>query len=192
MVETLSRLMLDEPIEYDEIRAKEVINAYRRRYRSISGMWPSLLSTLPKIARGECGVLGTGGVVSFGPNYIRLPNGMFLYYDNLQFKSTPQGDNWCFTYGKRTKTLHGGKVLENIIQALARILIMDAAVRMRQKHGLHYSLQVHDELVYVVPENIAEQVLEWLMIEMKTRPYWGPTIPLDAEGKIGRSYGEVK
>ncbi len=192
MVETLSRVILGQQIEYDEVRAKTVINAYRRRYSNISGMWPTLLQTCSAIARGDTGVLGTDGVVSYGQDFIRLPNGLSLFYDGLRCEASPRGTQWTFTFAKKKKFLHGGKILENIIQALARIVVMDAAVRMRQKYGLHYALQVHDELVYVVPTEKATWVLASLITEMTTRPWWGPTIPLAAEGAIGHSYGDVK
>lgn len=190
MVETLSRIMLGYEVPMDEVEGKRIISAYRRRYRNISNMWPQLVATLTKIARGERGVLGPNGVVAYGKDHIRLPNGLSLYYDDLQFDA--QTDSWQFTFAKKKNFLHGGKVLENIIQALARIIVMDAAVRMRKKYSLHYSLQVHDELVYIVPTNEAQQVLDWLLEEMTTRPYWGPTIPLAAEGGIGDSYGDIK
>ena len=119
---------------------------------------------------------------------IKLPNGLFLYYDNAQY--TDEG--MSYTYAGATRFLHGGKLLENIIQALARIVIMDVGTRMRLNFGLHWTLQAHDELVYVEPAEYAEQVARQLHKEMCVRPSWGEAIPLAAEGGIGNNYGEVK
>ena len=47
--------------------------------------------------------------------------------------------------------LYGAKLLENIVQALARIIIMDAALRL-EDIGLRFVLQAHDELVFCLPE----------------------------------------
>lgn len=188
MVETLSRLQLGQQIDMSEDEGKRVINSYRRRMRHISRTWPALLAILPKIANGDTGVLGPDGVVSYGQDHIRLPNGLCLYYVDLRYEK----DNWSFQYGKRRKWLHGGKILENIIQALARIIIMDVAVRMKQKYKLDYALQCHDELVYVVPDGARELVQGALTEEMTRRPWWGPTIPLACETGMGHSYGDVK
>ena len=52
--------------------------------------------------------------------------------------------------------------------------------------------QVHDELLYVVPENIAEQVRDLVVAEMAKAPIWLPDAPLAAEGHIGETYGDAK
>ena len=83
-------------------------------------------------------------------------------------------------------------MLENIVQALARICVMDAAVRVRKRIGARLQLQVHDELVYVVPEHLAKMTLDVVHEEMCRRPSWGVDIPLDAEGDIAISYGDAK
>jgi len=79
-----------------------------------------------------------------------------------------------------------------VVQALARICVMDAAVRVRKRIGAQLHLQVHDELVYVVPDSIAKSVKQVVYEEMCRRPQWGVDIPLDAEGDIGPSYGDAK
>lgn len=187
MVETLSKLQLGETVTMDEFTGRDIINSYRRRYRSISGMWPKLLNLCERISKGEEGVFGPDGVISYGQDYIRLPNGLSLFYDDLKY----QDDGWTFTHAKRQKFLHGGKLLENIIQSLARIIIMDVAVRMRQRYGFHYALQLHDELVYVEPHSVAGKLISALTFEMTQPPEWGPTIPLAVECSMGLNYGEM-
>lgn len=189
MVETLSRLQLGEEIKMDEETGRDIIDKYRRRYKSISRAWSNLLEVLPEIASGSEGVLGPGGAVTYGQDHIRLPNGLSLFYAGLK---RDQQDGWSFQYGKQRKFLHGGKILENIIQALARIIVMDAATRMKQKYMLDYALQCHDELVYVVPSGTEKFVESALTQEMTARPSWGPTIPLAVESAHGHSYGDIK
>jgi DNA polymerase I-like protein with 3'-5' exonuclease and polymerase domains len=85
--------------------------------------------------------------------------------------------------------------LENISQALARIVIMDAAVRVRRRldrYGIRLALQVHDELVYICKAEVAELVKRIVMEEMSRRPTWGLGLPLATEGGIGPNYGEAK
>lgn len=189
MVKVLSRLILGEEIILEDTEAMRIIDAYRNRYRAIEGMWKKFTyDGFQQIASGNVAYYGPGDCVEFNNQFIKLPNGLKLFYDDLQYRD----GQWTFWYAKTQKWLHGGKLLENIIQALARIIIMDAGTRMRLKHGLHWRLQCHDELVYVEKAEIAEQVGKWLHEEMCVRPWWGPTIPLMAEGGIGSSYGDVK
>jgi DNA polymerase I-like protein with 3'-5' exonuclease and polymerase domains len=52
--------------------------------------------------------------------------------------------------------------------------------------------QVHDELIYVVPEHLAEKVRDIVVHEMAQPPRWLPNAPLAAEGHIGGTYGDAK
>jgi hypothetical protein len=90
-----------------------------------------------------------GTHVPWGPVVIEheavlLPNGLRLFYHKLHYDTERQ--EWMFKYGKMPKKLYGGKLFENIVQALARIITMDAARRF----GYPLAHQVHDDLVYVV------------------------------------------
>jgi DNA polymerase len=145
-------------------------------------------------------MLGNGdwqwGPVWFRKECIELPNGMFLYYHNLRQEAGGKfGTEWVFDYGGKKKRIYGGKLLENIVQALARIITMEAAVRVRlrlAKLGIHLALQVHDELVFVVRkehEAITRKVLEH---ELKQRPKWLPNLPLDCEVGAGPDYASAK
>jgi DNA polymerase bacteriophage-type len=87
--------------------------------------------------------------------------------------------------------LYGAKLLENISQALARIVIMQAAVRLA-KRGYRFVLQAHDELVFVVPETEVEAAKKTILEEMIRPPLWMPNLPLAAEIGVGDNYGETK
>lgn len=88
-------------------------------------------------------------------------------------------------------------MLENITQALARICVMDASVRVRKRFAelssdLQLNLQVHDELCYIVPTEMVDAAKAILLEEMRKPPSWGADIPLDAEAGFGASYGDAK
>jgi DNA polymerase I-like protein with 3'-5' exonuclease and polymerase domains len=59
-------------------------------------------------------------------------------------------------------------------------------------YDVQLALQVHDELVYVVPEEVAAVCEKIALDEMSTRPSWAPTLPLAAEASYGKSYGDAK
>jgi DNA polymerase I-like protein with 3'-5' exonuclease and polymerase domains len=185
----LSRLQLGQTIAMPDDEAVRVVETYRRTYPQIPQCWKAL-NNLINLS------LAQGNVIEFGPvrmekGRILLPSGLYLYYEDLY-----QADgNWLFTYGGKIKRLYGGALLENISQALARIVIMDAMVRVRrrlEKFGIELALQVHDELVYVVPMKAAALVKQIVLEEMNRRPTWGPELPLASEAGVGPSYGDAK
>jgi hypothetical protein len=169
--------------------ALKAVNTYRRDYHEIPAGWKKLNYTgIP--------VLANGGGFQFGPcsfekGAVNLPNGLQLKYHDLKYA----GDNWTYTYGGKTKRIYGAALLENIVQALARIVTMDAAVRIQKRiHelGLWLNLQGHDELVYLVGNEYVETLKAIVLEEMQRRPTWAPELPLKAEVGVGASYGEAK
>ena len=140
----------------------------------------------------------------FSQPAIRLPNGLCIKYPGLN----KNGDGEV-TYldGAKLVKLFGGKVTENIVQAVA------ALVMREQKTELHkyYPVQMttHDELVSLVPEQDAD-ITEWneskqrmdvasigpytkLVTEIMTRPVsYLPGLPLGIESGTGIRYGDIK
>lgn len=180
-----SKAQVKQEVILSDAEAAKVIETYRTTYHPIPKMWSRLNNLIPRMT-GD--MYEEVGPIIFLKNQIKLPSGLFLNYHELQNKE----GQWWFTYGGKPKYLYGGKMLENIVQALARICVMDAAVRVRKRIGQQLHLQVHDELVYVVPDAIASSVKQVVYEEMCRRPQWGVDIPLDAEGDIGPSYGDAK
>lgn len=169
--------------DYD---ANIIVASYRNKYAKIAAMWKELHHMIPRMTRKDCHVVL--GPITFVHEAIILPNGLKLFYHDL----CNEGGQWTFTYGGKRKYIYGGKLLENIIQALSRICTMDAAVRMKEVHGYSLRLQEHDALAYIIPEEEAEVCLDLLIEEMKVRPAWMPDVPLTAEGGIGDSFGDAK
>jgi DNA polymerase I-like protein with 3'-5' exonuclease and polymerase domains len=75
---------------------------------------------------------------------------------------------------------------------------MDAAKRIDDRlkaimiTDIRLAHQVHDELIYVVPDGLVTTVAEIAHQEMRTPAWWGRGLPLDAEVKVGQNYGNVK
>jgi DNA polymerase len=185
-----SKAQLGQEVLLDDEQAAKVVGTYRRRYYAIPQMWNTLGSLLPRMTSS---IRHTIGPVTFEKEAVILPSGLKLFYHNLR---CDEGGQWRFEYGGATKYIYGGKMLENITQALARICVMDAAVRIRKwadREGIPVwlNLQVHDELVYVVPDELVELVDAKVMEEMNRRPSWAPDLPLDAESGTGGSFGDT-
>jgi len=129
-----------------------------------------------------------------GDRGIRLPNGLYLRYPNLRtvINEETRRDEYVYDV-KRGKALkenriYGGKVVENICQAIARIVIGEQLLRVSKDYKI--VMTVHDAIGCVVPEAGAEQAMINIENAMKIRPVWAAELPLDCEGGLGSSYGK--
>ncbi len=184
-----SKAQTGKQIELSEDEAQKIVDTYREAYSSIPATWRRLNNAIPILA-GSPGAFHIGPC-SFVEGKITLPSGLALHYHKLRQES----DGWVYEYADKVKRMYGGSLLENIVQALARIVVMDAALHLRKKlatFDVQLALTVHDELVYVVPEDLAEVCKKIVLDHMSTPPEWAPILPLAAEADIGRSYGDAK
>ena len=169
--------------------AYEYVGTYRETYHEIPANWRYCDHLLTQIA--------DGGLINIGPcmaskDRITLPNGMAIWYNNLQWKDDKKYKGWTFEYAGKIKMIWGGTVVENLCQALARIILMDHASAIRKETGYRPKLNVHDELVYIVHENEAEDFLDTGTQIMHRSSDWCPDLPVAAEGAMGDSYGDCK
>ncbi len=192
-LEVDSKNQTGNPIRLPIEEGMRIVNVYRSTNHAIvSNNWRRLqYEGLPALLTGR---EFQHGPLVFEKEAILLPNGLRLHYHGLH----QDGGDWWFTYGGRRKKIYGGKLTENICQALARILTFSAAIRIqaraRQELGATIRLKsnAHDENVFIVPDELVESVVPIMYEEMRRRPDWGPDIPLDAEHGVGQSYGEAK
>ena len=85
-------------------------------------------------------------------------------------------------------TTHGGKITENIIQAIARDVLAFHMRKTEEYLGPIIRGHVHDEQIPVVPTDTAPQYLQHLEQVMSIAPPWAPALLLDAKGFITRRY----
>lgn len=169
--------------------AYEYVGTYRDVYHEIPANWRFCDHILTQIADG--GLIGIGPCMA-SKDRITLPNGMAIWYNNLEYVDNRKYKGWTFEYAGRVKMIWGGTVVENLCQALARIILMDHASDIRRETGFRPKLNVHDELVYIVPETVAEDFLETGTEIMHRSSDWCPDLPVAAEGAMGKSYGDCK
>jgi hypothetical protein len=169
------------------------VHQYRSKCRNIENHWKVAdKQILPMIANGTP---YSWGPLQVAQDKLVLPNGNALQYRQLRHEFSKDYDRFQWTYmrGMMPQHIYGAKLVENECQALAFIHISDVATRiMSWTEGLLWPAhQVHDELIYVVPEQIADQVLELVVAEMSKPPEWLPDAPLAAEGRMGLNYGDM-
>ena len=166
--------------------AERTVLAYRTRNGQIVSSWYYLGNIL------KTAWCGLSGPVKYGPvvvseGCVEGPGGLKMRY---KVESTDPQD-LRYVYGKRSYHMYGGKFLENIVQFLARIVVMHAALRLWDR-GYKFKLQSHDELVFIVPDAQVPEAMRVINEEMCRRPSWAPDLPLKVEVGYGQSYGDAK
>jgi len=167
--------------------AQRTVDIYRRQNAAIRRMWAALDLALASAWSGRSGPVQIGPV-EIGYGYVLLPNGMKM---NYQVKSTDTNAGLSYIYEGREHPIYGGKFLENIVQALARIILMNAAMRIWDR-GYPFKLQAHDELGWVVRTEDKDEAMRVIHEEMIRPPSWARRIPLGAAVSCGASYGDAK
>jgi DNA polymerase I-like protein with 3'-5' exonuclease and polymerase domains len=80
-------------------------------------------------------------------------------------------------------------MVENIVQALARIVVGQQLVWIQEQLGLRAALTVHDAGVWVVPASEADLRLKQIIEIMSKAPEWCSTLPVACEAKYAERYG---
>lgn len=204
MVETQSRQFnIDLQGIWSKDLAVNAVATYRSAYSSIPDMWGRLQIAIHDHWLGNHGVVGLGpkDVIKIDHGYIEGPNGLCLRYSEpkLEHSATENGLSkleYTYKYGRFSHRIYGAKLLENIIQFLARVVVMNAALRIAGhapfEEWSRFVLQAHDELVYIVPDAMVDEWKKVVHLEMTRRPTWAKDIPLKADIGVGQSYGEAK
>lgn len=182
----IPRMCSDDEIIIHCVAAKQIIDKYRSAAEAVKNFWAICDDVINRsLVNGrelkyKC--------LAFEKGRIRLPNGLHLRYPNLHGNPDEKGRvQW--TYGEHKK-LYGGKLTENIVQALARCVMTDGMLRIQERYPC--VLTVHDEVVVLVPDAETVEAEGWVFEQMIKEPSYMPGIPLAAEVGVGKRYGDAK
>jgi len=180
-------------VEITLVEATRIIDTYRATYPKIVELWKSAASALKSILQKQHTTLGRGGILKVeGVKGILLPNTLYLRYPNLRKLQDDDGEIELVYDTKKGKAIiptriYGGKVIENVCQALARIVIGEQMLLVAKKYRV--VMTVHDAIACIAPTEQVEAAKEYVEICMRTRPNWGMELPLNCEAGYGESYG---
>ena len=172
------------PMELEE--GQRIITTYREAYPAIPALWKQGQRCLEAMLEGKTAPIGVRpDALHLGADGFVLPSGYGLGYADLQKDSEGQ-----FSYKARTgrTRIYGGKVIENVTQAIARCVIAEQMVDISEKY--RPVLTVHDAIAIVAPKAEAEKAQAWIEKCMSTAPAWAIGLPLACESGIGGNYGE--
>ncbi len=198
------------PMTQDQ--AHEAVRIFRTRYKKVVNLWYDVERAVARcIKTGTTEWLGPTKYVwcdrrkrKNGEYVLRihLPSGRCLHYLNAHMEEREQKGRDGTTYIKDTIvyegidqvlkiwtviTTHGGKLVENIVQAIARDILVHGAL-LADEIGLRIVAHVHDELVCENPDisdGLGVEDLVWCMSQV---PEWAPGLPLEAKGWSGKFY----
>ena len=173
--------------DIEEQESQHIIDVYRKTYPAIPELWWEAQSALNAIATEKGANLGKypDAVSVQGDKGIQLPSGLFLRYTDLS--KDAEGQYSYKTRMGRTK-IYGGKVIENVCQAIARCVIAEQMVRRSKRYKV--VLTVHDAVACIAPKEEAQEAVEYVESCMRWRPDWCADLPLNCEAGYGESYGE--
>jgi DNA polymerase III epsilon subunit-like protein len=158
-------------VELDE--AKRIIDIYRRTNNSIVALWRQAQVMLTKLSQGDTAPLGRAGVLEVVPedSAIKLPSGLLMRYDDLQFEQDDKkGIQFHYKTRRGRTKIYGGKVIENVCQAIARCIIAEQMLRIAKKYKV--VLTVHDAIAVCVRDVEADEAQAYVEKCMRWVPEW--------------------
>jgi DNA polymerase len=173
---------------YDFRFVEKLIKTYRTTYSKVPKFWKTVEGFFKLVIRFpnesiEYKILDRVLLTFYNMNgtvCIKLPSGRVLYYRHA-----------CISRGGKIKwqwgTLYGALLVENIVQSIARDLLM-TWVLWCEDDGIPVVTHCYDEIVAIGKDDEAEDDLALMHEIMCTNPEWAEGMPLDAEGMISKFY----
>ena len=157
----------------------EIVKAFRSSNPNIVKLWNNAQKAFIEAVKNKS-VVHIDKNISFiyegNILFIKLPSGRRLSYIRPKIDYDNIFNKYIITYEgidpttKKSKrlTTYGGKLVENIVQAIARDVLAQAMMNLKN-HGFNIVMHVHDEIVLEVEENVSsiEEICEIMCKENK-------------------------
>lgn len=188
-------------ITLNEQQAGEAVYGFREKYKEIPEFWEAINAAVIKAVKLNICVYLNGLIVDGRDERvlkIKLPSGRAIHYHKpyVTKEAPPWGgparDQVSYTSydskGAQIKRLYGGLLTENVVQAIARDLLLAGMIEA-EKRGFKIIMTIHDEIAGEVPKD-SSLGLEDLLGAMVKVPEWGEGMGfvLAAEGWEGDYY----
>ena len=189
-------------VKIELAEAERIVRLYRQKNHKIVALWQKCGSALGGIVSRQTGSIAK--MLTYDEQGIRLPNGLYIRYPALR----ANGSNYEYIGDARTyrkavtdrvmsgqvsdiswTKIYGGKVTENIIQAMARIVVSEQMTAVGRHY--HVAFQVHDEIIITAPADRATEAEQHLVTLMSTAPSWCADLPVACEAGHAENYGDT-
>jgi DNA polymerase len=171
-----------------EEECKRIVDLYRQENDRITNLWAECDNALQDMMswshKKKSYTIGKHNVLEVTQHGVRLPNGLYIRYNRLR----NQDNKAVYDSRKGVTSIWGGAMVENVVQALARIIVGEQMLAMKDRY--RPVLTVHDAAVIVAPKDEVNEALAFITKVMSTPPSWAEGLPVACEAKYGESYGE--
>lgn len=185
-------LKLAAGVTLDEQECKRLVSVYRNVNSKVIDLWRECEEALRDIASWPEGKqsypIGKYNALYATPEGIKLPNGLYIKYPGLTWDTSEAKSKFVYKSRRGFISIWGGSVVENVVQALARIIIGEQMLKINEKY--RPVLTVHDAVVNVIPEAEIDGAIKFIIDTMSTPPDWAPGLPVACEAHFGYSYGD--
>lgn len=171
--------------------AKRIIDAYRSTSYKIAEFWSRAGDALMALMSGQSMTVDAVGLIKAVPDKgLQLPSGLFIQYPNLRTVTNAESGKLEMVYTSKglPVRIYGGKVVENICQAVARQVVAEQMLRVSKRYKV--VLTVHDAVAIVAKQEEAAEAQAYLEECMSWVPKWATGLPLACESGMGASYGD--
>lgn len=179
-------------LNLDEDECQRLVKVYREVNDKVIQLWKTCDDALRDMsawpAKKEPYYLDTKKALLVTPKGIQLPNSLYIQYPGLTWDISESKSKFVYKSRRGMVSLWGGSVVENVVQALARIIVGEQMIEINKKY--RPVLTVHDAVVCVVPDVDIENALSLVVSTMSTPPSWATGLPVACEAHHGVSYGE--
>jgi DNA polymerase len=171
--------------------AKRIIDTYRSTSFKIADLWRNSGDALKAMLTGQSMQIDAVGLVKAIPGKgLTLPNGLHIQYPGLREKANEESGKFELVYYSKglPVRIYGGKVVENICQAVARQVVAEQMLRVSKRYKV--VLTVHDAVAIIAKKDEADEAQAYLEECMSWNPKWAVGLPLACESGVGASYGD--
>lgn len=182
--------------------AVRCVEAYRNKYKRVKGSWKLMGDKVLQVVKtGKAWrIYNTKWYMHRGYLVCQLPSGRHLHYPNARTRvqpapwSTPERPRHLevVSYDSQslggqvwTETTYGGKLIENVVQAIARDIMVNSMFNT-ESAGYETILTVHDEILSENDEDFGS--LDEFLDLMAQPPLWAEDCPIKVEGWEGDRY----
>ena len=175
-------------ISMDE--ARRIIDVYRKTNYAVTALWRQAQNALVALHQREEAQIGRFGIVKVlhEEGGIQFPSELVMHYDDLQMAEGDKGLEFSYRVRKGRTRIYGGKVVENVCQAIARCLSGEQMLRIAKRYKV--VLTVHDAIACVVPDEEVATAQAYVEECMRWVPEWATGLPLNCESGVGKTYGD--
>jgi hypothetical protein len=175
-----------DPILISDEQSYTTVQSYRQRMHRVKGKWDWNQAVAIPAMTGRTPIEDQGVVFEY--EAVRLPSGLCIHYPNL----TCNDGEWTWGMNGIIHRIYGGKLQENLVQALAQEVCKYFMLKMRHEFAgiARIVHQVHDEIIILCKRLDAAHVMRRAIEIMSEPPWWCPDLPVRAEGGFAQEYSK--